>query len=85
MEQISYYIFLITGILLVGFLGEALSKKIRVPYYLWLLILGIIIGEINILPRSQYQNYNLFIVEIVATLVFYNAGLKINIKKDFKD
>ncbi|MCW1297101.1 MAG: cation:proton antiporter [Candidatus Rehaiarchaeum fermentans] len=85
MEQISYYIFLITGILLVGFLGEALSKKIRVPYYLWLLILGIIIGEINILPRSQYQNYNLFIAEIVATLVFYNAGLKINIKKDFKD
>ena len=70
------------GVLLIGFLGRVLGKKTAIPYIIWLMFFGILLGPVlGLLKRSSLFSYLPFIINIVILLVLFNAGLNINLRK----
>jgi NhaP-type Na+/H+ or K+/H+ antiporter len=68
------------GILLIGFLGKALEKRTSLPYILWLILFGIILGPIlGILKQAPLIALSPYIVNVVLIITLFNAGLKIKL------
>ena len=70
------------GVLLIGFLGRVLGKKTAIPYILWLMFFGLLLGPVlGLLKRNSLLSYLPFIINIIILLVLFNAGLSINLRK----
>jgi NhaP-type Na+/H+ or K+/H+ antiporter len=70
------------GVLLIGFLGRVLGKRTSIPYIMWLMFFGLLLGPVlGLLNRASLLAYLPFIINIVIMLVLFNAGLNINLRK----
>jgi NhaP-type Na+/H+ or K+/H+ antiporter len=70
------------GVLLIGFVGRVLGKKTTIPYILWLMFFGLLLGPVlGLLKRNTLISYLPFIINIIILLVLFNAGLSINLRK----
>lgn len=70
------------GVLLIGFIGRVLGKKTTIPYILWLMFFGLLLGPLlGLLKRNTLLSYLPFIINIIILLVLFNAGLSINLRK----
>ncbi len=70
------------GVLLIGFVGRVLGKKTTIPYILWLMFFGLLLGPLlGLLKRNTLITYLPFIINIIILLVLFNAGLSINLRK----
>ena len=70
------------GVLLIGFLGRVLGKKTAIPYIVWLMFFGLLLGPVlGLLKRSSLLSYLPFVINIIILLMLFNAGLSINLRK----
>ncbi len=70
------------GVLLIGFLGRVLGKKTTIPYIMWLMFFGLLLGPVfKLLNRNTLLSYLPYIINIIILLVLFNAGLSINLRK----
>ena len=70
------------GVLLIGFLGRVLGKRTSIPYIMWLMFFGLLLGPVlGLLNRDSLLAYLPFVINIVIMLVLFNAGLNINLRK----
>ncbi len=81
-QVLSFLMLGTAGVLLIGFFGRVLGKKTTIPYIIWLMFFGLILGPIlNLLNRNSLLNYLPDIINIIILLVLFNAGLNINLRK----
>jgi cell volume regulation protein A len=70
------------GVLLIGFLGRVLGKKTSIPYIIWLMFFGLLLGPIlGLLKRNSLIAYLPVVINVIILLVLFNAGLNINLRK----
>ncbi|MCL4376681.1 cation:proton antiporter [Candidatus Parvarchaeota archaeon] len=70
------------GVLLIGFLGRVLGKKTAIPYIVWLMFFGLLLGPVlGLLKRNSLLSYLPFVINIIILLMLFNAGLSINLRK----
>ncbi|EFD92435.1 MAG: sodium/hydrogen exchanger [Candidatus Parvarchaeum acidophilus ARMAN-5] len=70
------------GVLLIGFLGRVLGKKTSIPYIIWLMFFGLLLGPIlGLLKRNSLIAYLPVVIDVIILLVLFNAGLNINLRK----
>ncbi len=73
------------GILLIGFIGNTLAKKTRVPSIIWLVTFGIILGPVlDLVPRELLLNLSPLVSTVVLTVVLFDAGLRLDIFKSLR-
>ncbi len=74
------------AILFIGFLGRALAKKTLIPYIVWLMLFGVLIGPIfGVINFSTSSMLLPSVSTIVLVLFLFNGGLNLNIKKIFNN
>ena len=78
----SFLMLGMAGVLLIGFLGRVLGKKTAIPYIIWLMFFGLLLGPlIKLLNRNSLLSYLPFVINIIILVVLFNAGLSINLRK----
>ena len=72
-------------ILLVGFIGNILYKKTKIPESLFLIIIGIVLGPVlNIIKGDFFLQNATFFLNLSLVVVLLNCGLAIDISKIMK-
>jgi len=84
-EDITLYAFLfISGALLASFLGDLIYRITRIPNILWLMLIGFILGPyLGILDPVEMREIQPIVGPLALALVFFNAGLVLDIFKFF--
>lgn len=67
---------IVAGIIIAGFLGELFFKKTGVPIFIFLILLGIIIGPVlNLLPRTSLLPALGVFAELTLLMVLFYGGM----------
>jgi len=82
MNDLIIIFFTIASILALGFIGDALSRKVMVPSVIMLMILGIVVG-----PILHVFQYDLIVemVSIIAPLTLAFISLEAGMSMDIRD
>ncbi|MEM3589140.1 MAG: cation:proton antiporter, partial [Nitrososphaerota archaeon] len=79
------YILGAAGIILIGFIGNTLAKRTRIPAIVWLVTFGIILGPLlGVISRNALVNISPLVSTVVLTVVLFNVGLRLNVYKSLK-
>ncbi len=79
-SSIDVYTAGIAGVIVIGFVGDMIARKSKLPSIVWLLAFGIILGPVlGILKNSLLVGLTPIVSTIVLLIVVFNAGLKLNI------
>lgn len=66
----------IAAILIIGFLGDLFFKKTGVPFFIFLILIGIILGPIlNVFPREPLLPALALFAELTLLMVLFYGGL----------
>lgn len=78
--------FLLIGIvIIIGFVGNLLSKRIKLSEALYLILIGILIGPVfNLLDPIFFKEISPFVVTLTLIIILLQSGLNFNIRKIFK-
>jgi len=83
--EITIYMIGIAGVFIIGFLGNVISRKTRIPSIVWLILFGIILGPVlHVISRNVLLNMSPIVSSIVLIIVLFNAGIRLNIFKSIK-
>ncbi|MCW1293997.1 MAG: cation:proton antiporter [Candidatus Parvarchaeota archaeon] len=84
-ETVAIYILGAAGIILIGFIGNTLAKRTRIPAIVWLVTFGIILGPLlGVISRNALVNISPLVSTVVLTVVLFNVGLRLNVYKSLK-
>jgi potassium/hydrogen antiporter len=76
---------IVSAIIVVGFLGELLFKKSGIPVFVFLILMGILIGPVlNLLPRSQILSSLGVFAELTLLMVLFYGGMDTRISAALK-
>src|SRR3989338_2038964 len=78
---------LILGIIiLVGFLGNLLFSKTKIPESIFLMIIGILLGPVfNMVSGKFFLDNASFLISLALVIVLLDSGLSLNISKTLKN
>ena len=66
----------VAAILIVGFLGDLFFKKTGIPFFIFLIVMGIVLGPIlNVLPREPLLPALAIFAELTLLMVLFYGGL----------
>jgi cell volume regulation protein A len=66
----------VAAILIIGFLGDLFFKKTGIPFFIFLIVMGIILGPIlNVLPREPLLPALAIFAELTLLMVLFYGGL----------
>ncbi|MDR2203945.1 MAG: cation:proton antiporter [Nitrososphaerota archaeon] len=66
----------VAGIIVVGFAGEFLIKKVGIPIFIFLILAGIVLGPgLNIFPRESLLSMLALFATLTLLMVLFHAGL----------
>ncbi|MEM3846144.1 MAG: hypothetical protein QXU98_10640, partial [Candidatus Parvarchaeota archaeon] len=69
-ETVAIYILGAAGIILIGFIGNTLAKRTRIPAIVWLVTFGIILGPLlGVISRNALVNISPLVSTVVLTVV----------------
>jgi cell volume regulation protein A len=67
---------IVAAILIIGFLGDLFFKKTGIPFFIFLIVMGIILGPIlNVLPREPLLPALAIFAELTLLMVLFYGGL----------
>jgi len=67
---------IVAGIIVVGFAGEFLIKKVGIPIFIFLILAGIVLGPgLNIFPRESLLSTLGLFATLTLLMVLFHAGL----------
>lgn len=79
-SSIDIYTAGIAGVVVIGFIGDIISKRTGFPSIVWLLAFGIILGPVfGVLSKSLLIGLSPIVSTLVLLIVIFNAGLRLNI------
>lgn len=82
---VTFFMLGAAAILFIGFLGRAIAKKTHIPYIVWLMAFGVLLGPVfGILKRSSLLGFAPFVSTVVIVLFLFNSGLNLNLHKIFR-
>ena len=78
---------LILGIIiLVGFIGNLLFNKTKIPESIFLMIIGILLGPVfNVVSGKFFLDNASFLISLALVIVLLDSGLSLNISKTLKN
>ena len=66
----------IAAILIIGFLGDLFFKKTGIPFFIFLIVIGIVLGPIlNVFPREPLLPALAIFSELTLLMVLFYGGL----------
>ncbi|MGC8681787.1 MAG: cation:proton antiporter [Candidatus Acidifodinimicrobium sp.] len=82
---VAVYVLGAAGIILIGFIGNTLAKRTRIPAIVWLVTFGIILGPLlGVINRSALVNISPLASTVVLTVVLFNVGLRLDLYKSLR-
>lgn len=75
----------LAGILFIGFIGEIIFEKTKIPDVIWLLLIGIILSTLlNWVTPTSFAEFAPYFTTFALVFLLFEAGINMNIKKFFK-
>ena len=72
----------LAGILFIGFIGEIIFEKTKIPDVIWLILIGIIIGSIlNWVTADTFGDIAPYFTTFALVFLLFEAGINMDIKK----
>lgn len=69
----------IAAILIIGFIGDLFFKKTGIPFFIFLIVMGIVLGPtLNLLPREPLIPALAIFAELTLLMVLFYGGLDTN-------
>jgi cell volume regulation protein A len=76
MLDATFVFTVIAAILIIGFLGDLFFKKTGIPFFIFLIVIGIILGPIlNVFPREPLLPALAIFAELTLLMVLFYGGL----------
>jgi cell volume regulation protein A len=76
MLDATFVFMVIAAILIVGFLGDLFFKKTGIPFFIFLIVMGIVLGPVlNVLPREPLLPALAIFAELTLLMVLFYGGL----------
>jgi cell volume regulation protein A len=76
MVDATFVFTIIAAILIIGFLGDLFFKKTGIPFFIFLIVMGIVLGPIlNVLPREVLLPSLSIFAELTLLMVLFYGGL----------
>ena len=67
---------IVAAILIIGFLGDLFFKKTGIPFFIFLIFMGIVLGPVlNVLPREPLLPALAIFAELTLLMVLFYGGL----------
>ncbi|MCK5367513.1 MAG: cation:proton antiporter, partial [Cyclobacteriaceae bacterium] len=87
MEYNSFFLLGLSGIIImIGFLGNILFKRTRIPESLFLVMAGLVIGPVlNLVDSGKLIETSSFIATIALIVILLESGMSIDIRKLLKN
>jgi len=74
----------VAGIIVVGFAGEFLIKKVGIPIFIFLILAGIVLGPgLNVFPRESLLSILALFATLTLLMVLFHAGLGLKTQSVF--
>ncbi|MGB9914890.1 MAG: hypothetical protein ACPLIG_03850 [Candidatus Bathyarchaeales archaeon] len=82
MNDVIFVFSIVAAILALGFLGDALSRKVLIPSAIVLMLLGIIFGPIlNLFPYDSLMAAVPIVAPLTLAFISLEAGMSMDIHK----
>jgi NhaP-type Na+/H+ and K+/H+ antiporter len=76
MIDATFVFTVIAAILIIGFLGDLFFKKTGIPFFIFLIVIGIVLGPIlNVFPREPLLPALAIFAELTLLMVLFYGGL----------
>jgi cell volume regulation protein A len=76
MLDTTFVFMVIAAILIIGFLGDLFFKKTGIPFFIFLIVMGIVLGPVlNVLPREPLLPALAIFAELTLLMVLFYGGL----------
>lgn len=71
---------------MIGFLGNVLFKRTKIPEILLLIVIGILIGPVlNLVNPEDFLSISSFVSTIALIVILLNSGMEMNVKRLLKN
>ncbi len=78
MDPVTIFLLMITGLFLLGALGEIIFAKTQIPDVVWLIAAGIILGPVTgLVPRVMLDKISPFFAALTLIIVLFEGGSKL--------
>lgn len=82
MNPVTLFLLTISGIFLIGTLGEIVFRRTNVPDAIWLILMGILIGPVTgLVHREQLGSIAPYFAALTLIVVLFEGGSKLKIKE----
>jgi cell volume regulation protein A len=76
MIDAAFVFTVVAAIIIIGFIGELIFKKIGIPFFIFLIFIGIILGPVfNVFPREPLLPALALFAELTLLMVLFYGGL----------
>lgn len=76
---------LIAGVILLGFIGNLIFKKSNIPNILWLLLFGLLLGQVlNIVDRGSFLQMTDLISSLAIIIILSSGGMELDLIETIK-
>lgn len=85
-DPVTFALILAGGIIVIGFLGNYLFKRIGIPDMLFLMILGLLIGPITgVVNGSSLMGFAPYLATVALVFLLFDGGMAVNIRRVFSE
>lgn len=85
MADTSLIFLIVAAIITFGFVSEQFFKKTGIPSFLFLILIGIILGPVlNIFPGQQLRSILGIFAELTLVMILFHSGINMEIKSLFQ-
>jgi cell volume regulation protein A len=81
MIDASVFIVLIGVTLLLGYVGNHIFSRTRIPDVVWLFLFGLLITHFGIVPREPFVAISNLLASIALFIILFDAGLNMDLHK----
>ncbi|MCW1292572.1 MAG: cation:proton antiporter [Candidatus Rehaiarchaeum fermentans] len=81
MLNISYSLLIFSFVLLFGYFGEILFKKTRISPFIFLILIGILFGYLNIVSYSSLLPIISYVAIVTLLLIIFQGGVDLTIEE----
>lgn len=84
-NSVTQFLISISGVFLVGTIGEVIFKRTRIPDVLWLILMGMLIGPVfHIVSRAQLLNIAPYFGALTLVFVLFEGGIRLDLVEVYR-
>ena len=83
---INYTFFVVALIILLGFLGDQLFKKVKIPSFIFLILAGVLLGPVfNVISQGSLIPFLGIFAELTLVMVLFHGGMDLKLTTILKE